>query len=80
MFGQLMFIFNSNLGVDFGGQLLLIYMVKFENFGLWNALIVSFLFICELLDLDIIWLVNLMILTEILILGIFCLKILEKSL
>ena len=34
-------------------------------------MIFSFLFMCELLDLDVIWLVNLMILTEVFISGIF---------
>ena len=31
MFDQVMFIFNPNLGVDFGGQLLLKYEVKIDN-------------------------------------------------
>ena len=35
--------------------------------SLWNPLIVSFIFICEFQDLDIIWLVNCMILTEVFI-------------
>ena len=38
MFDQLIFIFNLNLGVDFQAQLLLIYKVKFNNFGLSEIL------------------------------------------
>ena len=57
-----MFIFNPNLGIDLRGKLLLKDKVKFDNFwSLLNPLVFSGLFICELLDLDIIWLVNLMI-------------------
>ena len=66
MFDQCMFIFNSNLGVNLRGQLLLKYKGKF-NISLKS----SDQFICELLNLDIIWLVNFMILTEIFILGFF---------
>ena len=63
-FDQLLLIFNPNLGVDFRGQLFLRCKMKFDNFGLSGKnLIIIFLFICEFLDLDIIWLVNFMILT-----------------
>ena len=33
-----MFIFMMNLGIDFRGQLLLIYKVKFDNFGFFGIL------------------------------------------
>ena len=45
----------------------------------WNPLIVSFLCISDLLDLDIIWSVNLRILTETFISVIYYPLILEKS-
>ena len=63
-FYQLLFIFNPNLGVDLQDQLLFKYKLEFDDFGL-------FPFICELKDLDIIWLVNLKIYTEVFISGFF---------
>ena len=77
MFDHRLFIFNLNLSLDLRGQLLLKYKVKFNNFGLF--LIVSFLFIFELLDLDIIWSVNLMILIKVSISGFFLSLIFNKS-
>ena len=71
-FDQLLFIFNLNLGVNFRGQLLLIDKVKFDNFSLFGILYCKLSIHSKFHDLDIIWLVNLMILTEILILGFFC--------
>ena len=72
MFDHRLFIFNPNLGIDLRGQLLSKYKVKFDNFGLFGILLsVSFLFIYKLQDLDIIWLVNLKIYTEVFILGLF---------
>ena len=72
MFDHRLFIFNPNLGIDLRGQLLSKYKVKFDNFDLFGILLsVSFLFICKLQDLDIIWLVNLKIYTEVFILGLF---------
>ena len=39
MFDQLMFKIDLNLGVDFQGQLLLIYKVKFDIFGFFRILL-----------------------------------------
>ena len=38
MFNQQLFIFNPNLGVDLRGQLLLKYLMKFNNFGLFGII------------------------------------------
>ena len=37
-FGQPLFIFNPNLGVDLRDQLLLKYKLEFENFSLFRIL------------------------------------------
>ena len=37
MFDHLLFIFNSNLGIDLRVQLLSKYMVKFDNFGIFES-------------------------------------------
>ena len=72
MFDQALFIFNQNLCVDLRDQLLLKYKLEFENFCLFqNPMVVSFLLIDQLQDLDIIWLVNLKIYTEVFISGFF---------
>ena len=62
-----MFIFNPNLGVDLRGQLLSKYKVKFDDFGLFGILWLLFCNSYELQYLDIIWLVNLKIYTEVFI-------------
>ena len=70
MFDHRLFIFNPNLGVNLRVQLLLKYKVKFDNFGLFGILWLLN-FICDLQDLDIIWLVNLKIYIEVFISGFF---------
>ena len=73
MFDQLLFIFNPNSGIDFRGQLLLEYKVNFDIFLVSLESYDRKLFIrIEFLDLDIIWSIYFIILTEVLISRIFC--------
>ena len=71
MFDCLMFIFNMKLVVDLRGQLLLKYKVKFDNFGLFGILCLLSFYSYEFQYLNIIWLVNLKIYTEVFISGFF---------
>ena len=71
MFDHRLWIFNTNLGIVLRVQFFLKYKLKFNNFYLCNDLVVSFPFICEFQALDIIWLVNLKIYTEVFISGFF---------
>ena len=71
MFDQPLIIFNPNLGVILRDQFLLKYKLEFDNFDLFEILVVIFLLIYEFQDLDIVWLVNLKIYIEVFISGFF---------
>ena len=77
-FDQLLFIFNPNLGVDLRDQLLLKYKLKFDDFGLFGILCLL-AFHSYVNNLDIIWLVNLKIYTEVFISGFFWYLIFNNS-